>query len=294
MQILWIRDKRGTVQEFEFTVTKVIFMLSILFAIIWSMHWFSAQFFSGAQPQTVHLQGQHPLAGYAQLDERSKLVQLETYVLQLERRIEQLAMGNADVITRYEDLTQRNPFTNQAQGGGFRSLQAPGLGVDLPGVQIDQLAQRLVMLDQRSAALEQQQNTHSSSTLFPLGYPLATLVNPTSTTGYRPDPFTGQAAWHDGIDLPASYGASILATGSGVVTRAGWDPDLGNVVEIEHGPQLITRYAHAQELLVRVGQRVNHGQVIAKVGSTGRSTGPHLHYEVLRNVMAQDTASRNR
>ena len=93
--------------------------------------------------------------------------------------------------------------------------------------------------------------------------------------------------------MPANYGTSILATGSGIVTRASWDSDLGNVVEIEHAPQLVTRYAHAQELLVRVGQKVNHGQVLAKVGSTGRSTGPHLHYEVLRNVIAQD-GSRNR
>lgn len=291
MRILWIGDKHNTVREFEFTVTKMLLILAIFFTVIWSMNWVSVQFVSQSTAKAMHFENQHPLSGYAKLDESSKLIMLESYVLQLERRIEQFAMGGVDVITRYEDLYQRNPFINEGQGGGFRSLQTPGVGANLSGVQMDQLAQRLIMLDQRSSVLEQQ-HASPGNTLFPLGYPLATLVNPTSTTGYRPDPFTGQAAWHDGIDLPASYGTSILATGSGTVIRAGWDPELGNVVEIEHSPQLVSRYAHAQELMVRFGEKVNHGQVIATVGSTGRSTGPHLHYEILRNMAAQNALSR--
>jgi murein DD-endopeptidase MepM/ murein hydrolase activator NlpD len=295
MQILLIRNKHGMVEEFELTFTKVMLIMAIVFALLWSLHWLAALAQPRADASVLPSHAQHPLANYAKLDERGKLVQLETYVMQLERRLEQLALQTPDVITRYQDLAVRNPFLNEAQGGGFRSMQQSGFGGELPGVQIDHLAQRLITLDQRSASLEtaQRQDTAPQS-LFPLGYPLATYAIPTSTTGYRPDPFTGQAAWHDGIDLPASYGTAILATGAGLVTRAGWDPELGNVVEIEHASQLTTRYAHAQEILVTVGQKVNHGQTIAKVGSTGRSTGPHLHYEILRNTLAKDMATHNR
>lgn len=294
MQILLIRNKHGVVEEFELTLTHVIFIAVILFALLWSLHWLATLLQPRNDLSMLPNHSKQPLANYAKLDERGKLVQLETYVIQLERRLERLAFQAPDVITRYEDLAIRSPFLNEAQGGGFRSIQQSGFGSELPGVQMDQLAQRLITLDHRSASLEfaRRQDT-AQHTLFPLGYPLAAHAIPTSGTGYRPDPFTGQAAWHDGIDLPASYGTAILATGAGFVTRAGWDPEFGNVVEIEHAPQLTTRYAHAQEILVALGQKVNHGQTIAKVGSTGRSTGPHLHYEILRNSLPKDLTLRN-
>ena len=103
-----------------------------------------------------------------------------------------------------------------------------------------------------------------------------------SGLGYRPDPFTGKVAWHEGTDFPAAFGTPILATADGTVIRSSWDAEYGNVVDVQHKNSVITRYAHAQELLVKPGDFVRKSQMIAKVGSTGRSTGPHLHYEVLR------------
>lgn len=112
--------------------------------------------------------------------------------------------------------------------------------------------------------------------------PLALPLEISSKGGIRIDPFTNQLAQHGGIDLKAKYGDSIFATADGVVLRSGWDREYGYVIDLVHADKTITRYAHAQELLVKEGDLIKRAQVIARVGSTGRSTGPHLHYEVLK------------
>lgn len=114
--------------------------------------------------------------------------------------------------------------------------------------------------------------------------PLVPPLEISSLTGMRLDPFTNKLAMHAGFDFKANYGAPILATADGVVVRAGWDQEYGYVVDLEHMDKTITRYAHAQQLLVNLGDHIRRAQVIAKVGSTGRSTGPHLHYEVFKNT----------
>jgi murein DD-endopeptidase MepM/ murein hydrolase activator NlpD len=107
-----------------------------------------------------------------------------------------------------------------------------------------------------------------------------------STFGRRTDPFTGKIAYHGGIDFAAPAGALARAVAPGVVTWAGSRYGYGNLVEINHGNGYVTRYAHNSALLVKVGDKVGRGQVISRVGSTGRSTGPHLHFEVLKNGRA--------
>lgn len=102
----------------------------------------------------------------------------------------------------------------------------------------------------------------------------------TSGYGVRSDPFRGSAAMHAGIDLAGPIGTPIYATADGVVSHAGWLGGYGNLVELEHGKGIATRYGHLSRILVRVGQHVRRGDLIAKMGSTGRSTGSHLHYEV--------------
>lgn len=98
--------------------------------------------------------------------------------------------------------------------------------------------------------------------------------------GMRTDPFTGQLAMHAGVDFAAPVGTPIFAAAGGVVTNAESHPVFGNVVEVDHGNDLSTLYAHASRILVKPGEIVRKGQKIAEVGSTGRSTGPHLHFEV--------------
>lgn len=102
----------------------------------------------------------------------------------------------------------------------------------------------------------------------------------TSLFGVRSDPFRGTAAMHAGVDIPGPVGTPIYATADGIVGRSGWVGGYGNLVELEHGGKLQTRYGHLSRIMVAPGSRVKRGQVIGLMGSTGRSTGSHLHYEV--------------
>jgi murein DD-endopeptidase MepM/ murein hydrolase activator NlpD len=104
----------------------------------------------------------------------------------------------------------------------------------------------------------------------------------TSSSGYgvRSDPFRHTAAFHAGVDMPGPLGTAVYATADGIVGRAGWASGYGNLVELQHGQGISTRYGHLSAILVQPGQRVERGQLIARMGSTGRSTVSHLHYEV--------------
>jgi len=115
---------------------------------------------------------------------------------------------------------------------------------------------------------------------MPLRRPLVGDANVTSPFGYRTDPFLGRPALHPGVDLVQEYGAGILATGAGKVVHAGPMGGYGNMVEIDHGNGLTSRYGHMSAVLVEEGQEVKAGDELGRIGSTGRSTGPHLHYEV--------------
>jgi hypothetical protein len=108
--------------------------------------------------------------------------------------------------------------------------------------------------------------------------------------GFRSDPFTGRPALHTGLDFPATPGTRIVAAAGGVVLSAGSHPQYGLLVELDHGNGLVTRYAHASRMLVQQGDLVKRGQPIAEVGNTGRSTGPHLHFEVLVEGVQQNPA----
>ncbi|WP_205959686.1 M23 family metallopeptidase [Ramlibacter humi] len=109
-----------------------------------------------------------------------------------------------------------------------------------------------------------------------------------SSFGWRIDPFTGRSALHTGLDFQADTGAPIVAASGGVVVTQEVHPAYGNMIEIDHGNGLITRYAHTSRVWVKKGDLVKRGQKIAEVGTTGRSTGPHLHFEVLVDGIPQD------
>jgi murein DD-endopeptidase MepM/ murein hydrolase activator NlpD len=112
----------------------------------------------------------------------------------------------------------------------------------------------------------------------------------TSRFGYRVSPFTGRSALHAGLDVAAAPGSPVYATADGVVTFAGYDEGFGKLVTIDHGYGVSTRYGHNSQIYVQVGQKLSRWDVIASVGNTGRSTGPHLHYEVRVNGIPRDPA----
>ncbi len=112
-----------------------------------------------------------------------------------------------------------------------------------------------------------------------------------SAYGLRRDPFHGKKAWHKGIDVAGQEGSPVIAVAGGIVTRSGTKAGYGQLVEVDHGNELVARYAHNKENIVKIGDLVKKGQVIAYMGSTGRSTGPHVHFEVYKNGRHVDPAS---
>jgi murein DD-endopeptidase MepM/ murein hydrolase activator NlpD len=123
--------------------------------------------------------------------------------------------------------------------------------------------------------------------MLPNSKPISAAYN-SSSYGWRIDPFNGSKAFHEGLDFTANTGTPIRAAADGIVSAAEQGGAYGKLVKVEHGAGLETRYAHTSKILVKVGERVTKGQIIAEVGSTGRSTGPHLHYEIRLNGAALD------
>jgi len=144
------------------------------------------------------------------------------------------------------------------------------------------LAGQLVNQEMQLSALETLLTAETwEKETFPAGRPVENGWI-SSKYGWRTNPFSGRRAFHAGVDIAAKWGAETIAVASGVVVHAGLMGGYGYLVEINHGDGYVTRYAHNEEILVKQGDTVSQGQVIARVGSTGYSTGPHVHFEVLR------------
>ena len=147
----------------------------------------------------------------------------------------------------------------------------------------ENLSRQLEDREQQLGVLESMLMTRNlQEELHPDGFP-AEKGWLSSFFGIRTDPFTGRLAHHNGVDIAGKLGSNILAVASGVVTWSGDRFGYGNLVEVNHGNGYVTRYAHCQKNLVQVGDTVKKGQVLALMGSSGRSTGPHVHFEVLRD-----------
>ncbi|MDE2157254.1 MAG: M23 family metallopeptidase [Xanthomonadaceae bacterium] len=193
--------------------------------------------------------------------------------------------------TRLNALGERLAQAAKLDDGEFNFDQPPGVGgvedsseqaYALPQVLDHSIAQLASQFDVQQAQLSALQSllldAKIESNLRPTGMPVQGYIS--SYFGVRPDPFDGLAAMHTGIDIATPYGTPVHAVAEGMVTFAGVRRGYGNVVEIDHGNGYMTRYAHNSELEVHPGQHVQVGEVIAKAGSTGRSTGPHVHFEV--------------
>jgi murein DD-endopeptidase MepM/ murein hydrolase activator NlpD len=129
------------------------------------------------------------------------------------------------------------------------------------------------------SSLQRMDGNAKSTAYIPSGRPVQKL-SLTSNFGVRSDPFNGGARMHKGVDIPGPVGTPIYATADGIVNRSGWASGYGNLVQISHGHGMETRYGHMSKVLVAANSYVRRGQVIGLMGSTGRSTGSHLHYEV--------------
>jgi murein DD-endopeptidase MepM/ murein hydrolase activator NlpD len=196
-------------------------------------------------------------------------------------------------LTRLDALGERLSTIAGVLPQEFRFSEPPGLGgahsTSVPAYDLS-----LAEFNQRLAALSQSVENRSdmlgvleaqlffqavNKKLLPTMLPVNAHFN-ASGFGMRIDPITGQQAMHEGIDFIADTGTPVVAAAGGVVQFAGFHPQYGHMIDIDHGNDLVTRYAHLSKMLVAEGTIVNRGRKIAETGSSGRSTGPHLHFEV--------------
>ena len=210
-------------------------------------------------------------------DVNAKLARAQTFLDRVERR---QSVALVQMQERYEDKARKlrgvladlglklNAVAPAASGGPFVPIKLPGDGngferaltrVNIARAQAEQLSHSLVWV--------------------PLRKPVAGEIDLSSTFGVRIDPFLHIAAMHTGIDFRGEVGDPIRATAAGTVSAAGWSGGYGKMVEIDHGNGLSTRYGHLSQIDVDIGDKVRIGQIVGRMGSTGRSTGPHLHYE---------------
>ncbi len=176
------------------------------------------------------------------------------------------------------------------RGGAVSSIPSQNISLGDFSHQVEQLTRQLEDRGDKLGLLESMFTLESArKKLTPTKLPVEGGWY-SSNFGWRIDPFTGQRAFHEGIDFMAEEGTPIYAAAAGVVVYSEFHPQYGNMVEIDHGNDLITRYAHASKRLVKVGDIVLRGSRIADVGRTGRATGAHLHFEVRQRGAARNPA----
>ncbi len=210
-----------------------------------------------------------------------KLGEMQAQLLRLDALGERVS-GLAGV--KPQDLSFRD---KPGQGGAV-----PGTSRDVGMPELRKTLERMAKeVEQRSDYMTVIESELVQQKVKSKMLPTARPVNggfSSSGYGWRIDPFTGQAALHEGVDFVGPVGTPIMAAANGVVITADKHPAYGNMVEIDHGNGLVTRYAHASQLFVKAGDIVKRNQKIAEIGTTGRSTGPHLHFEVHVNGVARN------
>ncbi len=171
---------------------------------------------------------------------------------------------------------------SRAMGGASRAALGPMLGAGSTDTALGVLSELLGALGSRlDSVRDSVERRHALAAATPSLWPVAGWLS--STYGNRKDPFTHEGDFHPGLDISADYGQPVLATGDATVVTAGPNGAYGNMVTLDHGFGIVTKYGHMSKLGVAGAQRVKRGDVIGYVGSTGRSTGSHLHYEIWMN-----------
>jgi murein DD-endopeptidase MepM/ murein hydrolase activator NlpD len=293
MNVIFIGRKSGRVKQLDLRHPLVVAAaLGLVFGIVGGA--FSIGVGLGANHRSSNPIDQ--LGGWSAELLRQK-AQIEDVRRVLQEKVNALAMRvgqmNANVI-RLDALGKRLTRMANLNDGEFDFGNPPALGgaetadgqpAQVPNLtaMVDDLQSQLSSREQQLGVLENLILTRElNKQVYPEGRPVQQGWI-SSYFGRRADPFTGYSAVHKGIDFAAPEGTKVSSVAAGLVTFAGERPGFGQMVEINHGNGLATRYCHNERLLVRQGDMVRKGQEVSLMGSTGHSTGPHLHFEVLKN-----------
>jgi murein DD-endopeptidase MepM/ murein hydrolase activator NlpD len=236
----------------------------------------------------ARLESRAPIIANVQPNQFAKIQGVDNVLVRLQSSLDQVEGRQMAALTSVEDGMEsrvrrmRGVFTDLGLDMAQLEAAAPRAGVGGPFVPVKlppdagTFERQLYRINITRAQVERLNRTLA---LVPYRKPVIGEVEFTSGFGVRSDPFLGRPAMHTGLDFRASTGDPVRATANGKVASSGWAGGYGRMVEIDHGNGLSTRYGHLSEIGVKVGDSIKIGQVIGAVGSTGRSTGPHLHYE---------------
>lgn len=296
MNIILVSNRLAKTRSVVLGVWQILALLLVLFVLMWGVT-FAAQYAlvrfapEGLNDEIRALLSQvkSDEQQKQQLYMHSSLDAMAARVGQMQAQIQRLdALG-----ARLSKLTGMKPEEFKfdqppAQGGPLVTLPGQEMSALSLEQQLENLSHIINDRNDKLLALETMllQNQLSSK-LLPTSSPI-NIGWYSSNFGWRLDPFTGKSAMHEGIDYMVDAGTLIQASAGGVVVYADNHYQYGNMVEIDHGNDIVTRYAHASKLLVKTGQVVRRGEKIAEVGSTGRSTGNHLHFEIRYRGVAQN------
>lgn len=293
MQLMWVAGPTASVRTISITAKKVLVAMCVSAFVLVTfgvlLHFIGFRIAIEMSPSlarsmggvTTEAEQQKVEAGYR--ERLDKLRETMSITVQEIRQLEALKNRFMEVATP-TNLRDKYSKKDEARGGPwvpprFQNSLSRDLNQDF--------AAAMDEFSQTEAAVKNLTHNWSSQLSWlhalPTGIPMSKDFRITSGFGIRNDPFTGQLAMHEGLDFVAEVGSPIVVTAAGTVTRSAWDTSFGNVIEVSHIEGFTTRYAHLSKRLVEVGQKVQRGDTIAQLGSTGRSTGPHLHYEVMRN-----------
>lgn len=245
--------------------------------------------FAAPPDREARLESRTPMFASAQANPSAKLAGVDTALARLQRSLDQVEQRQIATLNTAEESMEsklrRMRGVISDLGLNMAQLDAatpkgPPMGGPYIPVKLTANAgpfeRQLMRINITRAQVERMNRTLAQ---VPYRKPVVGEVEFTSGFGVRSDPFLGRPAMHPGLDFRAQTGDPVRVTANGKVTNAGWAGGYGRMVEVDHGNGLVTRYGHLSEINVKVGQQVRIGDVVGQVGSTGRSTGPHLHYE---------------
>ena len=298
MSHILITNRRGKTARFHMGFASWTVVV-LFFSVIGGSAFYVGQQFGSqkAEPDVVLLQMQKELKGYkgdlkvveASVDENmnalaQRLAQVKAHVIRLD------ALGERLIDKAKLDKGEFDFGSEPSVGGPESSSSDAGETISVTDFlsNLDDLGKKMDKSSFQLSILENMlMNRGLHDEVYPSGRPIKRGWI-SSYYGRRTDPFTGRRAHHDGIDLAGKKDSEVIAVAAGVVTWAGKRYGYGNLVEINHGNGYMTRYGHNATISVQIGDAVKKGQTISRMGSTGRSTGPHVHFEVHKNGRSVD------
>lgn len=287
MQIILISNHMATARSITLTPRHLVFSIALLFASVLTLSTLFS-YLTVRHAADLRLPFLQDMLRSVSLEEAgktrdlvreslsnmaSRLGQMQGQLMELDTLGERIA-GMAGV------KVKDNKPVVQKEGRGGPLLRPDTLDADTLQRALDDLSRQLEVRSETLTSLETRLlDERLRNLMLPTSAPVID-GHRSSNFGWRSDPFTGQSAVHEGIDFIAEPGTPIYAAAAGIVSRVEYHAQYGNLVDIDHGDEVVTRYAHASKVLVKEGEFVKRGSHIAAVGNTGRSTGPHLHFEV--------------